>query len=55
MVVLIKVIQVILALSILILIHEFGHFCFAKLFKIRVEKFYLLFDAGFALFRFKPK
>lgn len=55
MVVLIKVIQVILALSILILIHEFGHFCFAKLFKIRVEKFYLFFDAGFALFRFKPK
>ena len=55
MVVLIKIIQVILALSILILIHEFGHFCFAKLFKIRVEKFYLFFDAGFALFRFKPK
>jgi regulator of sigma E protease len=40
-----------LALSILILIHEFGHFFFAKLFGIRVDKFYLFFDAGeFKLF-----
>lgn len=46
MVVLIKVLQVILALSILILFHELGHFTFAKLFKIRVEKFFLFFDAG---------
>ena len=50
-----KILQVVLALSILILIHEFGHFFFARLFKIRVEKFYLFFDAGFALFRWKPK
>ncbi len=50
-----KVLQVILALSVLILIHELGHFVFAKMFKIRVEKFYLFFDAGFALFRFKPR
>lgn len=55
MIVLIKILQVILALSILIIIHEFGHFFFAKLFKIRVEKFYLFFDVKFALFRFKPK
>ncbi len=55
MVVLIKILQVVLALSVLILIHEFGHFIFAKMFRIRVEKFYLFFDAGFALFRFKPK
>ena len=55
MVVLLKILQVILALSILILVHEFGHFIFAKLFKIRVEKFYLFFDAGFSLFKFKPK
>lgn len=55
MIVLIKILQVILALSILIIIHEFGHFFFAKLFRIRVEKFYLFFDAGFALFRFRPK
>ena len=45
MVVLLKILQVILALSILILVHEFGHFIFAKLFKIRVEKFYLFFDS----------
>ena len=51
MIILIKALQVILALSILILIHEFGHFFFAKLFGIRVDKFYLFFDAGgFRLF-----
>ncbi len=56
MVVLIKTLQVILALSVLILFHELGHFTFAKLFGIRVEKFYLFFDAGGkALLRFKPK
>lgn len=46
MIVLIKTLQVILALSVLILVHEFGHFFFAKLFGIRVDKFYLFFDAG---------
>ena len=46
MVILMKVLQVILALSILILIHELGHFSFAKLFGIRVDKFFLFFDAG---------
>ena len=46
MVVLIKALQVILALSVLILIHEFGHFMWAKLFHIRVDKFYLFFDIG---------
>ena len=55
MVILMKILQVLLALSILIIIHELGHFFFAKLFKIRVEKFYLFFDVKFALFRFKPK
>ena len=55
MIVLMKILQVLLALSILILIHELGHFVFAKMFRIRVEKFYLFFDAGFALFKFKPK
>ena len=55
MIVILKILQVLLALSILILIHELGHFCFAKLFKIRVEKFYLFFDVKFALFKFKPK
>jgi regulator of sigma E protease len=52
---LIKAFQLILSLSILVIIHELGHFLFARLFKVRVEKFYLFFDAWFALFRFKPK
>lgn len=55
MVILIKILQVVLALSILVIVHEFGHFIFARIFKIRVEKFYLFFDAGFSLFKFKPK
>ena len=56
MIVLIKTLQVILALSILILVHEFGHFFFAKIFGIRVEKFFLFFDAGeFKLFSTKSK
>ncbi len=46
MVFLMKFLQVVLALSILIVVHEFGHFSFAKLFRIRVEKFFLFFDAG---------
>ena len=53
--ILLRILQVILALSVLILVHELGHFTFAKIFRIRVEKFYLFFDAGFALLRFKPK
>ena len=46
MIVLIKILQVILALAILIVVHEFGHFFFAKIFGIRVDKFFLFFDAG---------
>ena len=46
MIVLIKALQVILALSVLILIHELGHFLFARLFGIRVDKFFLFFDMG---------
>ena len=54
MVALIKALQVIIALSVLILIHELGHFTFAKLFRIRVDKFYLFFDAwGVKLFSTK--
>jgi regulator of sigma E protease len=52
---LIKALQLILSLSILVVIHEFGHYTFARIFKIRIEKFYLFFDAWFALFRYKPK
>lgn len=46
MVVLIKILQVILALSVLILFHELGHFVFARMFSIRVDKFFLFFDVG---------
>jgi len=49
----IKIAQLLLSLSILIILHEFGHFIFAKLFKTRVEKFYLFFNPGFALFKYK--
>ncbi|HLN74635.1 MAG TPA: RIP metalloprotease RseP [Prolixibacteraceae bacterium] len=52
-VVLIKAAQLILSLSILVIIHEFGHFLFARLFKTRVEKFYLFFDPWFSLFKVK--
>ena len=55
MVVFLKIIQVVFALSILVLVHELGHFFFARLFKIRVEKFYLFFNPWFSLFKFKPK
>ena len=56
MVVLMKILQVILALSVLIIIHEFGHFMFAKLFRIRVDKFFLFFDLkGIKLFSTKGK
>ena len=44
-----------LSLSILVLLHEGGHFFFSKLFGVRVEKFYLFFDPWFHLFEFKPK
>ena len=53
MVVLLKIIQVILALSLLVLFHEFGHYSFAKLFKTRVEKFYLFFNPRISLLKFK--
>lgn len=53
--ILIKAAQLILSLSILVLIHELGHFVFARLFKVRVDKFYLFFDIKFSLFKFKPK
>lgn len=52
---LIKTVQLLLSLSILVIVHEFGHFIFARLFKVRVEKFYLFFDPWFSLFKFKPK
>jgi regulator of sigma E protease len=53
MIILIKTLQLVLSLSILVIIHEFGHFLAARVFKIRVEKFYLFFDPWFSLFKFK--
>ena len=52
---LIRALQLILSLSLLVIIHEMGHFLFARLFKTRVEKFCLFFDPWFTLFKFKPK
>lgn len=51
--IIIRIVQVIMALSILVIVHEFGHYVFARIFKIRVEKFYLFFPP--AIFKFKPK
>ncbi len=51
--ILIKTIQFFLSLSLLIILHELGHFIPAKLFKTRVEKFYLFFDIKFSLFKKK--
>ena len=53
MAVLIKIIQLILALSILVIIHEFGHFIASRIFGVRVEKFYMFFDWKFSIFRCK--
>ncbi|MCB9017819.1 MAG: RIP metalloprotease RseP [Prevotellaceae bacterium] len=50
-----SILQLIASLSILVIVHEFGHFIMARLFKIRVEKFYLFFNPWFSLFKFKPK
>ena len=49
----IQALQLILALSFLVLIHEAGHMAFAKLFRVRVEKFYMFFNPSFSLFRAK--
>ena len=49
----IKAAQLLLSLSILVILHELGHFIPAKLFKTRVEKFYLFFNPWFSLFKIK--
>lgn len=51
----IKAAQLILALAFLIIIHEFGHFIFARIFGVRVEKFYIFFDPWFEIFKWKPR
>lgn len=52
---LIKATQLIMAFAILVIIHEFGHFLFARIFGVRVEKFYIFFDPWTELFKWKPK
>lgn len=52
---LIKAAQLILAFAILVIIHEFGHFLFARIFGVRVEKFYIFFDPWKEIFKWKPK
>ena len=52
---LIRALQLMMSLSLLVIIHEGGHFLFARLFKVRVTKFYLFFNPWFSLFKFKPK
>ena len=49
----IRIIQFFLSLTLLVTVHEFGHFIMARLFRIRVDKFYIFFDWGFSLFKFK--
>ncbi len=51
--ILIRVLQFFMSLSLLVAIHEFGHFIMARIFKIRVEKFYIFFDPWFSLFKKK--
>ena len=52
---LMKAAQLVLALSLLVFIHEMGHYLFARLFGIRVDKFYLFFNPWFKIFSWKPK
>lgn len=51
--ILIKVLQFFMSLSLLVIIHELGHFLAARMFGIRVEKFYLFFDPWFSIFKFR--
>lgn len=53
--ILIKVAQLFLAFTILVGLHEFGHFLMARIFRIRVEKFYIFFDPWFSIFKFQYK
>lgn len=52
---LIKALQLVVALSLLVIVHELGHFLWARVFKIRVEKFYIFFNPWFSLFKWKPE
>ena len=49
----VKIAQFLLSLSIIVILHELGHFIMAKIFKTRVEKFYLFFNPWFSLFKYR--
>lgn len=51
----IKAVQLIAAFALLVTIHELGHYFFARVFGIRVDKFYLFFNPWFSLYKYKPK
>ena len=53
--ILVKILQLLLSLSILVIFHEMGHFLAAKMFRTRVEKFYLFFNPWFSIFKFHFK
>lgn len=53
--ILIKAAQLVLAFAFLVIIHEFGHFLFARIFGVRVEKFYIFFNPWFSLFKYKSR
>lgn len=52
---LIKAVQLMLSLALLVIVHEFGHYIFSRIFGVKVEKFYLFFNPWFTLFKYKPK
>lgn len=52
--ILIKAAQLVLALIILVTVHEFGHYIFARIFGVKVNRFYLFFNPGFSLLRYDP-
>ena len=52
---LMKAVQLIAAFALLVLIHEFGHYLFSRIFNVKVEKFYLFFDPWFTIYKYKPK
>lgn len=51
--ILVKILQFLFSLSLLVFVHELGHFTMAKIFKVRVEKFYIFFNPWFSLFKFR--
>ena len=51
----VKALEMILSLSLLVIVHEFGHYSFARLFGMRVNKFYMFFNPKFSILRWDPK